>query len=293
MGSFGITEYPNTFKRQESFPLDGSSVFASLEEANNYAKNSKIAYAGQVVSVLDENGIVRIYFLQASEFNGFDLKELTFNNYATDNVIGSWGAISTPDTNFVEIAVELYYPLEVNCYTIISDDTAINSTYDITSPAQIDISYLINNSLTFIFKYKDNNGKEIDILTTRCIYGRTSNSLYMSGTFVITTKNLNIDKSRLLGYWTATNDDMAEFSFNILYPFKVNSFKVVSDDDSLNNTYDCSEDIIINKSHLLNDSLLIDFNFISDNVTSTMFSVRTKFVQYTSSSQLMGYLYIV
>lgn len=41
-----ITEYPNSFKRQGSFPLEAYSVFTSYEEASNYAKNNLISYIG-------------------------------------------------------------------------------------------------------------------------------------------------------------------------------------------------------------------------------------------------------
>ena len=34
---------------------------------------------------------------------------------------------------------------EINCYTVISDDNAVNATYDITSSANLDINYLIIN----------------------------------------------------------------------------------------------------------------------------------------------------
>jgi hypothetical protein len=46
-----LTEYPNSFKRQGAFPLEAYSVFATYEEAENYAQNSKIAYVGQPLAV--------------------------------------------------------------------------------------------------------------------------------------------------------------------------------------------------------------------------------------------------
>ena len=55
--SFGITEYPNTFKRQGSFPLDKYSVFNSLTDATEYAESNKIAYEGQIISVVENDSV--------------------------------------------------------------------------------------------------------------------------------------------------------------------------------------------------------------------------------------------
>lgn len=46
-----LTEYPNSFKRQGSFPLEAYSVFSSLEAAETYAKSNPIAYVGQPLAV--------------------------------------------------------------------------------------------------------------------------------------------------------------------------------------------------------------------------------------------------
>jgi hypothetical protein len=41
-----ISEYPNSFKRQDAFPLDLDSYFNSYEKAKEYAQNSPLAYVG-------------------------------------------------------------------------------------------------------------------------------------------------------------------------------------------------------------------------------------------------------
>lgn len=48
-----ITEYPNSFKRQGAFPLERFSLFDSLSSAEEYATTNPIAYAGQVINVVD------------------------------------------------------------------------------------------------------------------------------------------------------------------------------------------------------------------------------------------------
>ena len=61
-----LTEYPNSFKRQGSFPLEAYSVFYNIKDENNeittlafdaaknYATSNPIAYVGQILTVIDE-----------------------------------------------------------------------------------------------------------------------------------------------------------------------------------------------------------------------------------------------
>ena len=59
-GSFPFMEFPMAFSRQDSFPLDKTSVYGSLEAAQTYAQTNPTAYVGQVISVV-ENGTSTIY----------------------------------------------------------------------------------------------------------------------------------------------------------------------------------------------------------------------------------------
>lgn len=47
-------EFPLSMARQDAFPLDKYSVFYSLSDAEDYAKNNPIAYPGQPIAVVDE-----------------------------------------------------------------------------------------------------------------------------------------------------------------------------------------------------------------------------------------------
>lgn len=49
---FAFMEFPMAFSRQDSFPLDKTSVYGSLEAAQTYAQTSPLAYVGQVLSVV-------------------------------------------------------------------------------------------------------------------------------------------------------------------------------------------------------------------------------------------------
>lgn len=50
--SYAFMEFPLSMSRQDAFPLDKSSVFYSLEDAQTYAKTSPLAYVGQHISVI-------------------------------------------------------------------------------------------------------------------------------------------------------------------------------------------------------------------------------------------------
>lgn len=50
--SFSKMEFPLGMKRQDAFPLDDSSVFYSMGEAQTYAQSNPTAYVGQIISVV-------------------------------------------------------------------------------------------------------------------------------------------------------------------------------------------------------------------------------------------------
>lgn len=58
--SFAFMEFPLSMSRQDAFPLDKSSVFYSMSEAETYAQTSPLAYVGQHISVV-ENGVSTAY----------------------------------------------------------------------------------------------------------------------------------------------------------------------------------------------------------------------------------------
>lgn len=57
--------FPLNFRRGNPNPLDNSSVWASLEAAQNYAASDPVAYVGQILTVVDNtNGIATVYSIQ-------------------------------------------------------------------------------------------------------------------------------------------------------------------------------------------------------------------------------------
>ena len=57
--------FPLNFRRGNPNPLDNSSVWASIEDAQNYAATDPVAYFGQILTVVDNvNGIATVYAIQ-------------------------------------------------------------------------------------------------------------------------------------------------------------------------------------------------------------------------------------
>lgn len=57
--------FPLNFRRGNPNPLDNSSVWASLEAAQNYAANDPVAYVGQILTVVDNaNSVATVYSIQ-------------------------------------------------------------------------------------------------------------------------------------------------------------------------------------------------------------------------------------
>lgn len=82
--TFPFMELPLSISRQGQFPLDKSSIWWSLEEAQEYAQSNPIAYAGQPLTVVnEEENSVTFYLIgtdgtlvpQGSEASVEELKE--------------------------------------------------------------------------------------------------------------------------------------------------------------------------------------------------------------------------
>lgn len=73
--SKNLLVWVKAMSRGQALPLDASEVYASLAEAQNYASSSAIAYGGQTVKALLEDGKYHEYVLQPSEA-GYVLEEV-------------------------------------------------------------------------------------------------------------------------------------------------------------------------------------------------------------------------
>ena len=73
--SKNLLVWVKAMSRGQALPLDASEIYATLAEAQNYASNSAIAYAGQTIKALTDDGKYHSYILQPSEA-GYVLEEV-------------------------------------------------------------------------------------------------------------------------------------------------------------------------------------------------------------------------
>ena len=73
--SKNLLVWVKAMSRGQALPLDASEIYSTLAEAQNYASNSAIAYAGQTIKALTEDGKYHSYVLQPSEA-GYTLEEI-------------------------------------------------------------------------------------------------------------------------------------------------------------------------------------------------------------------------
>ena len=73
--SKNLLVWVKAMSRGQGLPLDASEIYSTLAEAENYATNSAIAYGGQTIKALTEDGKYHSYVLQPSEA-GYALEEI-------------------------------------------------------------------------------------------------------------------------------------------------------------------------------------------------------------------------
>lgn len=73
--SKNLLVWVKAMSRGQALPLDASEIYSTLAEAETYASSSAIAYAGQTVKALTEDGKYHTYTLQPSEA-GYVLEEI-------------------------------------------------------------------------------------------------------------------------------------------------------------------------------------------------------------------------
>ena len=100
-GSFASMEFPMAFSRQDSFPLDKSSVYA---DAQTYAQTSPLAYVGQVIAVVVD-GTATIYQIKNT---AGDLEPLGTGDLAGD--VDALLAAQRATDEEIQAAISEVYP---------------------------------------------------------------------------------------------------------------------------------------------------------------------------------------
>lgn len=73
--SKNLLVWVKAMSRGQALPLDASEIYSTLAEAQNYASTSAIAYPGQTIKAMTEDGKYHSYILQPSEA-GYTLEEV-------------------------------------------------------------------------------------------------------------------------------------------------------------------------------------------------------------------------
>ncbi len=124
--AFGITEYPNQFKRQDSFSLDKSSKYEKLSDAIEYAAHSAIAYNLQIIGV-DETS--SLYVLQPSNEEDTNYKLIPLDTFFINYLqykIGTWSITDRIEDITSAFNIDIDYPIEVTHYRIYLNDNDIS-----------------------------------------------------------------------------------------------------------------------------------------------------------------------
>ena len=84
--------FPLNFRRGNPNPLDNSSVWASLEAAQNYAANDPVAYVGQILTVVttaeDSTTSVKAYSIQDTDGTLKEVGSVPVGDGLTIDVVG-------------------------------------------------------------------------------------------------------------------------------------------------------------------------------------------------------------
>jgi hypothetical protein len=101
--SFAFMEFPLSMSRQDGFPLDKSSVFYSVTEAETYAQTSPLAYVGQHISVVVD-GVSTAYQIKNTSGELEPLGSAAVSVATDDEVEEMFGEVFGTDANSGESA---------------------------------------------------------------------------------------------------------------------------------------------------------------------------------------------
>ena len=180
--NFGITEYPNTFKRQGSFPLDNSSVFKSLNDATEYANSNPIAYEGQIKSVID-NDTINVYILKSSDdvntnFKLSNISSNELNNTIIDmtnlikSKIGLW-TISKNNGTDAYLDFDILYSMEADSYEVYYNDELVSERLSLTDEFITDLNHFKDDSILITLKFYNNDPDDSNngfVVTAKPLY---------------------------------------------------------------------------------------------------------------------------
>lgn len=170
--SYGITEYPNTFKRQGSFPLDKSNVFYSLVEATEYAESNKIAYEGQIISVV-ENDDVNAYILKKNDdvTKNFKLVNISTNNANNDIIdindlinskVGIWSVTKTTNDDAI-LDFDIWYGVDANSYKVFFNEELVSDKLLLSDEFVTHLENFVGGSIKVTLKFYNDDSEAFEL----------------------------------------------------------------------------------------------------------------------------------
>lgn len=189
----GTTEYPNTFKRQGSYPLDNSTVFNSLMDANEYAESSNIAYEGQIISIIDDD-TTHVCVLKKNnddstkKFKLVILPLTGLNEYIIDiynlvnSKIGIWSITKSIKTNEAILDFDIWYGVDADSYEVYFNDELVSDKLLLSDEFATNLSNFIKDSIKIKLKFYKGEDEAFE-LNAKASYKNQSvifGSLYLS-----------------------------------------------------------------------------------------------------------------
>lgn len=136
---FASWDMPVYMNRQNPIPLDKSSVFNTLAEAESYASTSKIAYDGQFLAVT-EDGVVKTYVIENKA-----LKEIGSSKAAADSLADAVDKMSQDNVGDIIYVTEDTYVYKdedgKKVYADSVDDIPSDKKFDEDSAAEYNAAH--------------------------------------------------------------------------------------------------------------------------------------------------------
>lgn len=136
--------FPLNFRRGNPNPLDNSSVWASLEAAQNYAANDPVAYVGQILTVVttaeDSTTSVKAYSIQDTDGTLKEVGSVPVGDGLTIDVVG--GKITLKGASTAETGAQPRIKADGSIEWVVPSTETIDGLQTAVAGLQSDVSTL-------------------------------------------------------------------------------------------------------------------------------------------------------